>query len=122
MSGIEIISKVEIMDPPDWAAPVVLISFFAMLITYALAKIFEGLNKTAESISILSCFICFLLLIGGFCGMGQKTEPTGLYQYEAYIEEEVHMAEFFDKYEEKRYTVKSEGRINNKQLRKENKQ
>lgn len=30
--------------------------------------------------------------------------------------------ECFDKYEEKRYTVKSEGRINNKQLRKENKQ
>ena len=45
MPGIEMLTKTEIMDPPDWAVPVVLISLFGLVITFALSKIFEGFNK-----------------------------------------------------------------------------
>jgi putative Ca2+/H+ antiporter (TMEM165/GDT1 family) len=98
MKGLEIIERIAIEQTPDWVVICIVLGTFSILIptvvVYSFTKNFSK-SLVAEVISgaIYIAFALIVLVNGVF------DKPTGEYQYEVKITEDVGYIEFTDKYD-----------------------
>lgn len=102
LEGIEILNKVEIMEPPMWISIAGLVCFVWLLggiILFFINVITDFLED--------KWWIAFLIVIVSCLGISAMsvlnknllTEPTGIYEYQVTIDDSVSMNEFLEKYE-----------------------
>lgn len=94
MDGIEIISKVDILVAANWVYP----TFLIFVVLTFLCAVFSKMKETiTRNIFTLIFAVGAMILL--VYGPTKFTEPTGRYEYTAYIDKSVSMSEFFDKYD-----------------------
>lgn len=109
MEGIEILDKTEILHTSEETA-----FFFALSMVFAIATIATFLVSfyiDSIKLAIVSALIFALSIITMIILANFIDEPTGKYQYQVTIDENVSMVEFHEKYEivdikGKIYTIK----------------
>ena len=109
MNGVELLNQIEIMKTV-WSAEIFLITFSVCLLLGLVLGIAIGLVEHDILVNITIGLICGLVvggLIGLLLGVGTKKIPTGTYEYQVTISDEVNLNEFFEKYE----IISQEGKI-----------
>jgi hypothetical protein len=98
LEGIEILAQTEIMKNPDWTS-----LFFTAMIVFILLGF--GMAIIGAIINIWKLIACGVgLAIGTFIalfiiGVDISQEPTGKYEYQVTISENVSLTEFYENYE-----------------------
>lgn len=110
MNGVEILNQTEIMKTV-WSAEIFLITFSVCLLLGLVLGIARGLVEHDILVNITVGLICGLV-VGGLIGLllgggGTKKMPTGTYEYQVTISDEVNLNEFLKKYE----IISQEGKI-----------
>lgn len=99
MDGVTILNQSDIMTTPDWVLWLALASlgiFFAgSLITCTNIEMGTTINKIGACIVFIGMAMIFISIIT----IATAEEPTGKYKYECLVDEDVALADFYDKYE-----------------------
>lgn len=109
LEGIEILDKTEILYTSDVAILFCVFSMIAIIVTAIISILFLAYNQIREA--IISAVVCGLAIITIIISLSFVDKPTGTYQYQVTIDENVSMVEFHEKYEivdikGKIYTIK----------------
>lgn len=92
MQGIEILNRTEVTVKPIWAWILLIVCVVVGVVAYAVYE--SNINTIADLICGILVIIC---IIGGVFALAHD-EPTGKYQYEAIIDENVSIQEIYEKY------------------------
>lgn len=109
LEGIEILDKTEILYTSEVAILFCVLSMVAIIVT-AVAFV-ASLTVGHIKVAIICAVVCVLSIITIIVSSSFIDKPTGTYQYQATIDENVSMVEFHEKYEivdikGKIYTIK----------------
>lgn len=102
LEGINILNKVEIMEPPMWVSVVIIVLFIISLLSLGMGIVdaIEDITDGHTWIFIVVTIVAYLaLIIMGNVDKQLLTEPTGVYEYQVTIDDSVSMNEFLEKYE-----------------------
>lgn len=96
MAGVDILTKTEIYEYPNWYFIVLLLVGSITVSSFVLA-----FDKYASETQTLVC--CAIGLIGVLglliLGIGSFKEPTGRYRYKATVSDEVSLNDIYEMYE-----------------------
>ena len=100
MNGIEILNQIEIMQTPLWIEILFITCCVIMCISFGVGLAAAKSDKEILAIVFLIIAgVCAIgILISFFC-MVFIEEPTGKYEYDCLISEDVSMTEFYEKYD-----------------------
>ena len=106
MEGIEVLNKIEITSAPTW----LLILTIAIAVIEIFLAIVQSLLPDKEYLIVIT-MIFLVLSFTGILSTAIIQEPTGEYEYEVTIDDNVNLKEFISKYEiirqkEKIYVIK----------------
>ena len=109
LEGIEILNKVEIMEPPMWIAIVVIVFFFIFLVSLiaGVIDIFTDFLDNKKWIPGVGIIVSWVIILMMFIYDKCCSEPTGKYEYQVTIDDSVSFTEFNEKYE----VISQEGKI-----------
>lgn len=108
LEGIEVLNQTEITTKAEWISIAVMICTVLMIIFGITAIIAAALNKDIFTIVMFILTVISAIVILIFIILDIKTNvPTGKYEYQVTINNNVSMTEFHEKYE----IVKVEGKI-----------
>jgi len=104
MDGIEVLNQIEITKNPDWAASLRTILIIVIVIG-AIIFIISAITDL-ELLGIITGILEIVLVLACL-GLAFIQEPTGKYEYQVLINEDISMLEFYGKYE----IIDQEGKI-----------
>lgn len=92
MQGIEILNKTEVTSKPTWAWILLIVCVIFGFVAYQFIN--EILGPTLDNICLITLIVCIV------CGIFALVydEPTGRYEYEVIIDENVSIQEVYEKY------------------------
>ena len=94
LEGIEILVQSEIMQTPLWAKIIIAFTILGLLI------FFIGLVESMDSAIIIGSIVSFFCLFGCLAIiLIEPEEPTGIYEYQVIIDDNVSFTELYEKYE-----------------------
>lgn len=108
LEGIEILNQMEITTKAEWISRAVIICTVLMIIFGITTITAAALNKDIFTIVMFILTVISVIAILIFIILDTKTNvPTGKYEYQVTINDNVSMTEFYEKYE----IIKVEGKI-----------
>ena len=98
LEGIEILAQTDIMQKPDWAYIIFSIGMTSIVIGFIILIIGAGINRWKVVIFGLIFIVVSFVVTFFICTIAPK-EPTGRYEYQVTIGDNVSFTEFYEKYE-----------------------
>lgn len=97
LEGIEVLHQTDIMGPPEWLIPVLIIG---VVVVWALFVVSTRKVKFLDiSMRLMFGGVCAVFYLLITAGLFWAYEPTGRYRYEATIDESVNFTEVYDRFD-----------------------